>query len=524
MSYSTTIPRLIEDATERFSGSDALIDDGVRLTYAELGSRIRDAARALIASGIEHGDRVAIWAPNVWEWVIAGLAVHSVGGVLVPVNTRFKGREAKYVLDRSRAKLLFTVRGFLDTDYPAMLVEADGAPSVEEIVLFRGDTVPGTTSFAEFLTRASQVDEGARSERAAAVTGDDIAHILFTSGTTGAPKGAMLAHRAVCRAYSDWNTRIGLREGDRYLISNPFFHSFGLQAGILSSLMLGCAIIPLTVFDPDAVAELIERERVTMYPGPPSVFLTLIDHPARRRHDLSSLRLVVVGAAAIPVELIRRIRDELGLESVVTGYGLTEATGLVTTCHHGDDSEVIATTAGPPLPGIEVAVVDDTGAVLPTGEPGEILVRGHTVMLGYLDDPEQTAEAIDADGWLHTGDIGLLTGAGNLVITDRKKDLFIVGGFNAYPAEIESLMTAHPAIGQVAVIGVPDDRLGEVGMAFVIQRPDTTVSEDELVDWCRNQMANYKVPRFVRFVAELPLNASGKVLKHELRRIAGGFQ
>ncbi len=516
----TTIAQLVDSSAERFTTTEALVDGETRLTYTELSERIHEVSRALMVSGIGHGDRVAIWAPNIWEWAVTALGVHCAGAVLVPVNTRFKGREATYVLDRAQVRLLFTVSGFLDTDYVGLLDDAGGAATVEEIVVLRGAPREGTVSFAEFLGRAATVDDTARAARSAAITGDDLADILFTSGTTGAPKGAMLEHRQVCRAYLDFTEVIGLRHGDRYLVSNPFFHSFGLQAGILCCLMKGSTIIPLIVFDPEAVSELIEREQVTAYPGPPSVFLTLIDHPARQRHDLSSLRLVILGAAAIPVELIRRIRDELGLDGVVTGYGITESTGIVAMCRHDDDPEIIATSSGRAIPGVEMRVVDDSGTELPPGEQGEILVRGHTIMRGYLDDPEQTAEVIDPDGWFHTGDIGYLTAAGNVVLTDRKKDMFIVGGFNAYPAEIENLMSSHPAIGQVAVIGVPDERLGEVGLAFVIRRPGVDTTEDEIVAWCREQMANYKAPRHVRFVESLPLNASGKVLKYELREQA----
>ncbi len=529
----TTIPQLVDSAAAQFDDTEALVDGDLRLTYSDLAERIHEASRALMARGIGPGDRVAIWAPNIWEWVVAALGVHCAGAVLVPVNTRFKGREAAYVLDRAQVRLLFTVSGFLDTDYVKMLAEAGGGQTIEEIVVLRsspsagspsggppgetGASPPGPVSFAEFLAGAASVDDADRAARSAQVTGDDLAHILFTSGTTGAPKGAMLEHRQVCRAYLDFTEVIGLQYGDRYLVSNPFFHSFGLQAGILCCLMKGSTIIPLIVFDPEAVSELIERERVTAYPGPPSVFLTLIDHPARQHHDLSSLRLVILGAAAIPVELIRRIRDELGLESVVTGYGITESTGIVAMCRYDDDPEIIATTSGRAIPGVAMKIVDDAGTELPSGEQGEILVQGHTIMRGYLDDPEQTAEVIDPDGWFRTGDIGYLTEGGNVVLTDRKKDMFIVGGFNAYPAEIENLMSSHPSVGQVAVIGVPDERLGEVGLAFVIRRPGTEATEAEIVAWCRDQMANYKAPRHVRFVDSLPLNASGKVLKYELR-------
>jgi acyl-CoA synthetase (AMP-forming)/AMP-acid ligase II len=261
----------------------------------------------------------------------------------------------------------------------------------------------------------------------------------------------------------------------------------------------------------------VTEERITMLPGPPAIYQTILDHPELDRYDLSSLRLAVTGAATVPVEMIRRMRAELTFRTIVTGYGLTEATGIATMCRHDDDPETIANTAGRAIEGIEVLVADDHGDERPRGEPGEVVVRGYNVMRGYFGDPEATAQTIDADGWLHTGDIGTMDERGNLRITDRLKDMFIVGGFNAYPAEIENIVLMHPAVAQVAVVGIEDARMGEVGMAFVVPRQGQTVDPDELVAWCRDHMANYKVPRRIEVVDALPLNASGKVLKFELR-------
>jgi acyl-CoA synthetase (AMP-forming)/AMP-acid ligase II len=310
---------------------------------------------------------------------------------------------------------------------------------------------------------------------------------------------------------------VGLRQGDRYLIVNPFFHSFGLKAGILASVLKGATIIPHAVFDVPSVMRRVAEERVSMLPGPPAIYQTMLDHPNLSDFDMSSLRLSVTGAAAIPVEMIRRMRSELAFETIVTGYGLTETTGIATMCRHDDDPETIATTSGRPIPGVELRVVDDHGHDVATEAPGEIVLRGYNVMKGYFGDPAATAATIDDDGWLRTGDIGLLDEDGNLRITDRKKDMFIVGGFNAYPAEIENMILANPGVGQVAVVGVPDHRLGEVGMAFVVPRPGATVEPDALVAWCRERMANYKAPRYVEIVDALPLNASNKVLKYQLR-------
>jgi acyl-CoA synthetase (AMP-forming)/AMP-acid ligase II len=333
----------------------------------------------------------------------------------------------------------------------------------------------------------------------------------------------MLAHSAGIRAYTAWSDVVGLRAGDRYLIVNPFFHAFGLKAGILASILTGATIVPHSVFDVDTVMQRVVEEQISMLPGPPTVYQSILDHPRVSEFDMTSLRLAVTGAAAVPVEMINRMRDELGFETIVTGYGLTECTGIATMCRHDDDPVIISTTCGRAIPGVEVQVIDDKGSPQPAGEPGEVVVRGYNVMRGFIHDPEATAEAIDADGWMHTGDIGVMDAAGNLRITDRMKDMFIVGGFNAYPAEIEGMLLEHPALSQVAVVGIPDERMGEVGLAYVVLRPGAELDPAELITWSRDRMANYKAPRRVEIVTELPLNASGKVLKYELRaRAAGG--
>jgi acyl-CoA synthetase (AMP-forming)/AMP-acid ligase II len=470
------IPRMVLSAGDRFGSAEAVVDGDLRLSFAELAERVRVAAGAFASLGVAKGDRVAIWAPNSAEWIVAAFGLLTAGGVLVPVNTRFKAAEAGDVITRSGAKAVLVQAGFLGQEF-----EAPGG-------------VPVIDLKSGFLT------EGAPFERE--VSGDDIADILFTSGTTGRPKGVMMNHAQTLRLYEEWCDLADLRQGDRYLIVNPFFHTFGYKAGCIAALIRGATILPMAVFDVERMLELIERERVTMLPGPPTLYHSLLEAPATR--DISSLRSAVTGAADIPVELIRRIREELPFRSIMTGYGLTEA-GTATASRPGDSFEDIATTVGTPCEGVEVRIAAD----------GEVLVRGYTVMQGYLADPAATAEAIDPDGWLHTGDLGTLDERGRLRIVGRKKDMFIVGGFNAYPAEIEGFLLEHPALAQVAVIGVPDARLGQVGKAFVVRRGPVTA--DELIAWSRERMAGYKAPRYVEFRDELPLNATGKVMKDVLR-------
>jgi acyl-CoA synthetase (AMP-forming)/AMP-acid ligase II len=513
-----TTPRLVVAAAARWGDHPAIVDGDTTISYAALADRVDAAARAFLAAGIEPGDRAAIWSPNIWEWIVAALGLHAAGGVLVPLNTRFKGNEAAYVLGKSRARMLFTVTDFLDVDYVDML-RSSGAetPDLERIVVLRGAVPEGATSFADFLEGGSSVAAERSYEAMMAVEAGDLSDIIFTSGTTGKPKGVMTAHGQNLRAFRDWCDVVGLRHGDRYLIVNPFFHAFGYKAGILASLMMGVTIHPHAVFDVPQVMQRVAAEQITMLPGPPTLYQSILNHPDLAKFDMSSLRLSVTGAAAIPVELILRMRAELSFETIITGYGLTESCGIATMCRHDDDPETIATRSGRAIPGIEVLCVDEHGAEVPRGEPGEVVVRGYNVMQGYFDDEDETAATIDADGWLHTGDIGEMDDRGYIWITDRMKDMFITGGFNAYPAEIENLLLAHEGIAQVAVVGIPDERMGEVGMAFVVPRPDVTLDPAEVVAWSREHMANFKVPRRVAIVDSLPLNASGKVLKFELR-------
>jgi HIP---CoA ligase len=470
---------MVLSTADRFGDAEAVVDGALRLTFTQLVERIRCAAGAFVDLGIGRGDRVAIWAPNSAEWIIAAFGLLTAGGVLVPVNTRFKSEEAAHVIGRSRAKAVLVQKGFLGQDY--------AAPAGVRVIDLKSDFL---------CSGAPLVRE---------VSGTDISDIIFTSGTTGKPKGAMMNHVQTLRMYEEWATLADLREADRYLMINPYFHTFGLKAGLIASFLRGATMLPVAAFDIDAVVELIEAERITMLPGPPTLYHSLLT--VGNKDKLATLRAGVTGAADIPVELVRRIHDELPFQTLMTGYGLTEA-GNVTLSRPGDSFEDVANTAGLPCEDVEVRIAQD----------GEVLVRGYSVMQGYLDDPVATAEAIDADGWLHTGDLGSFTESGRLRIIGRKKDMFIVGGFNAYPAEIEGFLLEHPDVAQAAVIGVPDERLGQVGKAFIVVKDGKrAVSGDQLIAWSRDRMAGYKVPRSVEFIDALPLNATGKVMKDRLR-------
>ncbi len=404
--------------------------------------------------------------------------------------------------------MLFTVGEFLGVDYAALLA-GETLPDLETTVAMDGE-------WEGFLAAGLTIDPTQIDAALARLSPDDISDIIFTSGTTGAPKGVLMTYARVIPQVGVWIGNTGLAEGERYLIVNPFFHSFGLKVGWVACLIAGSTIVPMAQFEVKEAARLIEEQRIGFLPGPPTIFQMLLDEKQARPFDSSSLRGGTTGAATVPPVLVERIIAELGMRDIVTAYGMTECVNI-TSCRPGDSIESIATTCGAAIPGNEVMIAGEDGSELPRGETGEIRVRGQGVMLGYLDDPAATAEAIDHDGWLHTGDVGTMDADGYVRITDRKKDMYISGGFNCYPAEVEKLLAAHPAVSMSAVIGVPDERMGEVGRAFVVLRPGTPVDEAGLIAWSRQNMANYKVPRSFTIVEDLPRNASGKVLKTDLR-------
>jgi acyl-CoA synthetase (AMP-forming)/AMP-acid ligase II len=515
-----TIPKTLARAAALWPDASALEDEteDTKFTFAELAAAAEQAARGFMAAGIERGDRVAIWAPNGWRWVVAALGLQSAGAVLVTLNTRFKISEASYVIEKSEARLICTIGEFLGTHY-ADSIASQKLPNLREIVLLEGQSKNGL-SWNEFTARGESIESERARTRASEVLPGDLSDFLFTSGTTGSPKAVMTAHGQNLKVFDIWGKNVGLTAGDRYLITAPFFHSFGYKAGWLACLIHGATALPHAVFDAESVLQRIQDEKITVLPGPPAIYQTLLTFEGRERFDTSTLRLAVTGAAPTPVELVHRMRDELGFQSVIKAYGLTESCGTVTACKQGDDPEIIANSDGCAIPDTEVICVDAEGEETPRGEPGEVWVRGYNVMRGYFNDEAETARAIDRDGWLHTGDIGVMNEQGYLKITDRIKDMFIMGGFNVYPAEVENLLFQHPDIAASAVIGVPDERRGEVGMAFVVATPDTVLDAADLIAWSRENMANYKVPRYVEIVEALPSNASGKILKFTLRERA----
>ena len=502
-----TTPAALDRVAAELADHDALVDGDRVIGYAALRAEVRRAAASLIALGVAPGDRVAIWSPNTWHWVVAGLAAQYAGGVLVPLNTRYTAAEAADILTRSATRVLFAMGRFLGSDKAAGLDLAE-LPRLEHVV--RIPVEVGDGSWDEFAAIGSGVSDTEIDARAAAVGPDDVADILFTSGTTGRSKGVLCAHRQSLSGPAAWAACGKITADDRYLAINPFFHNFGYKAGILACLQTGATLLPTLTFDPLATLRTIQDRRITVLPGPPTVYRTLLDHPDRSRFNLGSLRFAVTGAATVPVVLIEQMQSELDIDIVLTAYGLTESGGFATMCRPDDDAVTVATTCGRPIAGFELRI----------GDAGEVLLRGDNVMLGYLDDPAATAEAVDADGWLHTGDVGRLDANGNLQITDRLKDMYICGGFNVYPAEIEQVLARLAGVADTAVIGVPDERLGEVGKAFVVRRAGADLDEATVIAYSREHLANFKTPRSVTFVDALPRNPGGKVVKPLLREWA----
>jgi acyl-CoA synthetase (AMP-forming)/AMP-acid ligase II len=510
MTGPLTTPAVLNRMACDLADHEALVDVDRRFTYARLRDEVRRTAAAIAGSDVAPGDRVALWSPNTWHWVVACLAIHYAGAVVVPINTRYTAAEAAEIIGRTEAPLLIAMSRFLGADRVGEL-DRGALPALRRVVRIAVEDDDG--DWDEFLAGPqppmSEVDA-----RAAAVRPDDISDILFTSGTTGRSKGVLCAHRQSLSASAAWAACGEITSADRYLCVSPFFHNFGYKAAILACLQTGATLIPQLTFDPEQAMRTVQDQHITVLPGPPTIYQMLLDHPSRNEFDLKSLRFAVTGAATVPVVLIERMQSELDFDLVLTAYGLTEANGFGTMCRADDDPVTVATTCGRPIAGFELDIADpdEHGA-------GEVLLRGPNVMLGYLDDDAATRAAIDADGWLHTGDIGTIDAAGNLRITDRLKDMYICGGFNVYPAEVEQVLARLGGVADAAVIGVPDERLGEVGRAFVVRRTGASVTEEDVIAYCKKHLANFKTPRSVVFLDQLPRNAGGKVVKPTLREM-----
>jgi acyl-CoA synthetase (AMP-forming)/AMP-acid ligase II len=467
----------------------------------------------MIGVGLEAGDRVALWAPNSLDWAVASLAVLFVGGAVVPINARYTHHEASDLVARAGCRLIVADRAGPGRDLAA---EAIGFAGGVPVVSLGPTGAVGALQWSDFVAQGGSDAAAEVDRRLVGLKPEDVSHIQYTSGTTGTPKGAMLRHRAMVETTKEWAGVVGLTAGDRYPVVSPFSHISGHKTGLLACLLTGAAALPLSTLVLDDFAQLVDDQRVTVVQGPPTLFHSLVDRARNDQAAFSSLRVGVTGAAVIPPSLVRDMYDVLHLDRVVTAYGLTESTGVCTMTRAGDAIEVVAETSGRPIPGVRVQIAGRAGEHLAAGEIGEIEVAGVGIMLGYLNDPEATAAAI-RDGWLATGDLGWIGDDGNLRIVDRLKDMVVVGGFNVYPAEIEKVLHEHPAVSQAAVVGLPDERMGEVPAAFVVAQVGSDPEVDSLIEHCEDRLAKFKVPRSLWLVDALPLNAVGKVAKPGLR-------
>jgi fatty-acyl-CoA synthase len=509
-----TIGEQFERVAARFADRPALVSrhQGARLTYAELDAAIDAVASGLLRSGIAAGDRVGIWAPNCSEWVLVQYATAKVGAILVNVNPAYRSHELEYVLRQSGARLLFSASGFKSSDYAAMVAEvAGGLDALERTVFVDRD------DWDEFA--AAAVDRDAIASRMATLSFDDPINIQYTSGTTGFPKGATLSHHNILNNGFFVTELLRLTEADVTCLPVPFYHCFGMVMGNLGTLSHGgCVVIPAPSFEPGATLEAVEAEGVTSLYGVPTMFIAMLDHEDFDSFDLSSLRTGIMAGSPCPIEVMKKVVDRMNMTEVAICYGMTETSPVSTQTRVDDPLERRVSTVGRVGPHVEVKVIDpETGLVVDRGVAGELCTRGYSVMLGYWEDPERTAEAVDRAGWMHTGDLATMDDEGYLNIVGRSKDMVIRGGENVYPREIEEFLYTHEDIADVQVVGVPDVRYGEELCAWVIARPGASLDEDTVRDYCRGRLAHFKVPRYVIFTDEFPMTVTGKVQKFKMR-------
>lgn len=532
-----TMGELLEDIARRFPGHDALVypERGLRYNYRQFNELCDGIARGLLALGIGKGDHVAIWATNVPQWVVLQFATAKIGAILVTINTNYKAAELEYILKQSDAMALFLVQGFKDTDYVATLaavvpelatsgkasLRSEKLPCLRQVV-FLGDEAPaGMHAWSELESLGEQVPPARLDAIKAGLDAHEVINMQYTSGTTGFPKGVMLTHFNIINNGFNIGECMKFTEQDRLCIPVPFFHCFGCVLAVMACVTHGSAMVPVETFHPETVLRTVEAERCTALHGVPTMFIAELDHPNFARYDLSSLRTGIMAGSPCPIEVMKRVIREMYMSEITIAYGQTESSPVITQTRTEDPVELRVATVGRALPDVEVKIVDiDTGATLPAGRQGELCTRGYLVMKGYYKMAEETARVIDADGWLHTGDLAVMDENGYCKITGRIKNMIIRGGENIYPREIEEFLYTHPKIADVQVYGVPDRKYGEQVMAAVKLKEGVNASEEEIREFCRGQIANYKIPCYVKFVDEFPMTASGKIQVFKLREMA----
>ena len=530
-----TIPQVLTRTAAEHGNRDALVFPqlNLRWSYREFAERVDRAARGLFAIGIQRGEHVAIWATNVPEWVVVQFATARIGAVLVTINPAYRPFELKYVLEQSDAVALVLVPRFKSSDYYAMLnevcpelagstpgqIRSSHFPKLRWVVAIDQAAPSGGITFDELYLRGDATSQASLEAASAALKPSDAINIQYTSGTTGFPKAATLSHRNLLMNVFYSASCLRLTAEDRMCIPVPFYHCFGCVLGTLMAATHGAAmIVPAESFNPTATLDAIEQERATSLYGVPTMFIAELQDPTFASRDLKSLRTGTMAGSPCPIEVMRQVVDLMGAKEVTIGYGQTEASPIVTQTRFDDPINLRVETVGRPIPGIEVKVVDPaTGAVLGDNEQGELCSRGHVVMLGYYKNPQATAAAIDADGWLHSGDLAVRLPNGYYKITGRIKDMVIRGGENIYPREIEEFLFTHPAIEQAAVVGIPDKKYGEELCAWIKLKNGVKLSCDEVRSFCKASLAHYKVPKHVKFVDSFPQTVTGKIQKFKIR-------
>jgi len=533
-----TIGDALNTAAGRWGDRVALIScrQKIRFTYGELLTEVDRAARALLALGVQRGDRVGIWSPNVAEGVITQYATAKVGAILVNINPAYRARELEYALNQSGISVLIAARHFRSTDYVAMLqallpelktavssrLDTKGVPSLGHIIYLGSDGEPGGLSWSDWIERGQRISDAALRGREAALQFDDAVNIQYTSGTTGSPKGATLSHHNILN--NGWFVGEALKytEADRICVPVPFYHCFGCVMGNLAAVTHGAAIvIPDQAFDAGATLHAIEAERCTSVYGVPTMFIAMLDHAAFGTTTLDTLRTGIMAGAPCPIEVMRHVIDRMHVPEVTICYGMTETSPVSFQSAVNDSIDVRVSTVGRVHPHIECKIVDpETGAIVPRGESGELCTRGYSVMLGYWNNAEATAASIDAARWMHTGDLAVMRDDGYVNISGRSKDMIIRGGDNIYPREIEEFLYTHPKISEVQVIGVPDAKYGEEVCAWIRLREGQSATVEELREFCHGQISSYKIPRYIRFTTEFPTTVTGKIQKFRMREIS----
>jgi len=529
-----TLGVVLDKVGARYPKQEAIVSGEQRITFETLMHRVDSMANALLKMGVKKNDKVAIWMGNIPEWVYAHFACIKIGAPLVPLSTRYKVHELEYILRQSDSTTLFMMDHFLKIDYIPMIYElcpelkecqpgdlrCERLPLLKRVIIVGEQSYPGMLDYNQVLKSGEDYASSAELKKAQeAVEPEDVYIIPFTSGTTGFPKGVVTTNYQYLRIMSAVSARFQMTEEDRILVVSPFSHNMGNMTGMLLGGCNGACILPMESFDPGEALRLIDEEKVSKFTGSPTMYIMMLDHADFPKRDTTSMKAAVIGGADVSPDLVRTIMDKMGIKDLISAYGLTENTGVSTMSQPGDPPEIVANTAGKLIfDDCELKVLDpETGAEVPRGTQAEFCSRGFYVMKEYYKQPEETKKAFNKDGWFRTGDLGTMDEKGYIKITGRLKDMFITGGVNAYPAEIESFLMTHPKISMVAVTGVPDRRMGEVAMAFVKLKEGETATEEEIISFAREKMANYKAPKYVKFVDDFPMTATGKIQKFVLK-------